>query len=134
MQSFLTNRIMKVVLNEHASSSLHINVGLIQVSIHEPKWFLIFINDLPNIISSQIGTYANDTTIYFCLNNSNKLKWPLLSKRKSHLRAKEYLVNFNASKAIFYLLITTGSFFFRFPSVWLMLTHCFFLVSHFPLT
>lgn len=69
IKSFLTNRVMKVVLNGHASRSFHIN---------GPTLFLIFINDLLNVISSPGGIYAGDTIIYSCLNTksdrSDKIK------------------------------------------------------------
>lgn len=33
-------------------------------SVLEPMFFLIFVNDLRQVINSQLGIYANDTTTY----------------------------------------------------------------------
>lgn len=50
IQSFLTNRVTKVVLNKHTSSSFHL----------PGTW--MFINDLPDVFSSQLRIYEE----YFC--------------------------------------------------------------------
>lgn len=54
-----------VVLYEHASRSFHINA---QGSILGPTLLLIFINNIPNIITSQLGIYVKDRTIYSTVN------------------------------------------------------------------
>lgn len=69
IQLFLTNHIMKVVLNDHVSWSFHINVLVFQVL--EFTLFLFFINNLFNVISSQLGICTNDTIIYSCLNSKS---------------------------------------------------------------
>lgn len=60
---------MKVVWNRQASRSSTMNAWLLQDSIVDPTLFLIFIYELSNVISSQVGIYAYETTIESCLNN-----------------------------------------------------------------
>lgn len=55
---------MKSMLNGHASRSFAINVGIAQGSMHGITLFRIFINNLPNDISSQLNVYADGTVIY----------------------------------------------------------------------
>lgn len=55
---------MKVILNDHSSRSFCINAVDARVSILEPSGFLISINDVPDVLSSRIGIYADDTDIY----------------------------------------------------------------------
>lgn len=60
---------MKVVLSGHSSRSFYINASASQGSVFGPILFLIFINDFPDVISSQLSVYYDDTTIYSCKSN-----------------------------------------------------------------
>ena len=71
IKSFLSSRIIKVVLDGQTSVDYPINSGVPQGSILGPILFLIFINDLPDNILSQLAIYADDTTIYSCLGKTN---------------------------------------------------------------
>ncbi|CAE1157727.1 unnamed protein product [Acanthosepion pharaonis] len=105
IQSFLSNRELKVVHNGFSSSSYPTNAGVPQGSILGPTLFLIYINDLPDAVTSQVGIYADDTTIYSCLKNKSSLadKTHLAVRLEKDLQSivnwgKIWLVNFNASK------------------------------------
>lgn len=93
---------MNVVLNGHSSRSLCINVP--QGSILRPTLFVIFLNDLPDVVSSQLCINADDTTLYSCLNKSDQLdKVKLAADLKNYLqsvvnRCKMWHINFNSSK------------------------------------
>lgn len=54
IQSFLSIHEIKIVLNGHSSRSFSINVSVSHDSIFGPTLFLIFVNDLPGVISSQL--------------------------------------------------------------------------------
>lgn len=71
IQFFLSNYEMKVLLNGHSSRSFCTNVSVPWGSIIGPTLFLIFIDDLHDVISSQLGIYAHDTTIYSYLDSKS---------------------------------------------------------------
>ena len=71
IKSFLSIRIIRVVLDGQTSVDYPIKSGDPQGSILGPILFLIFINDLPDNILSQLAIYADDTTIYSCLGKTN---------------------------------------------------------------
>jgi ribonuclease P/MRP protein subunit RPP40 len=60
---FLIRSFDQVVLNGQVSSTAKINAGVPQGSILGPTLFLVFINDLSNVVQSQINMFADDTTL-----------------------------------------------------------------------
>ena len=66
MKSYLGNRTQVVSVNGKLSNAAEINYGVPQGSILGPLLFLLFINDLPLMLSDNIyctDLYADDTTI-----------------------------------------------------------------------
>ena len=64
-KSYLNGRVQSVTFNGVVSHKLPVNVGMPQGSILGPLLFLIFINDMPNVIKhGKISMYADDTTLY----------------------------------------------------------------------
>ena len=64
LSSFLSERQISVVHEGHSSSIRRINAGVPQCSVLGPSLFLLFINDLPDSVSSQLAMYADDSTVY----------------------------------------------------------------------
>ena len=64
IESFLSDRSLKVVINGQTSEAYKINADVPQGSLLGPTLFLIFINDLPSEIVSSVNMYADDTTVY----------------------------------------------------------------------
>ena len=102
---FLSGRIIRVVLDGQTSVDYPINSGVPQGSILGPILFLIFINDLPDNILSQLAIYADDTTIYSCFGKTNDHfdKVELAADLEDDLRTvaewgEKWLVSFNATK------------------------------------
>ena len=60
---FLSNRRQCVFLNGKKSSWQDVKSGVPQGSILEPLLFLIYVNDLPRSISSQVFLFADDTKL-----------------------------------------------------------------------
>ncbi|MEN8123309.1 MAG: reverse transcriptase family protein [Bacteroidota bacterium] len=100
IENFLTSRRQRVILKNGTSSWLHVHSGVPQGSILGPTLFLIYVNDLPEIISTTAKMFADDTKIYAkiqsiqdCINLQNDLNALSAWSRK-------WLLNFNESKCI----------------------------------
>ena len=65
IDSFLTDRIQRVVVNGIPSSWTPVNSGVRQGSVVGPTLFLCYINDLPSEVkNSHVKLFADDTKIY----------------------------------------------------------------------
>ena len=67
---FLKNRKQRVVLNGQVSSWADIQAGVPQGSILGPLFFLIYINDLSNDLSSDPKMFADDTSLFSVVHNT----------------------------------------------------------------
>ena len=65
LKNYLSNRKQCTVANNIVSSYRNITYGVPQGSVLGPLLFLIYVNNLSNIIkNSKISMYADDTVIY----------------------------------------------------------------------
>ena len=64
MKDFLRKRYQRVVLNVQSSKWASIEAGVPQGLILGPLLFLIYINDLPESITSNLKLFADDTSIF----------------------------------------------------------------------
>ena len=64
IQDFLSGRSQRVVLDGQASEWTNISAGVPQGSILGPLFFLIYINDLPLEIISNIKIFADDSSLF----------------------------------------------------------------------
>ena len=64
VKNFLSNRFQRVVLNGQTSEWAKINAGVPQGSVLGPLFFLIYINDLTDRISSIVKLFADDTSLF----------------------------------------------------------------------
>ena len=103
--SFLSSRQLQVVLDEKSSQEYPVNAGVPQGSILGPTLFLLYINDLPNYVISNIAIYADDTTLYSNCDQASHLcqQLELASELESDLRdtvdwCRKRLVDLNAGK------------------------------------
>ena len=92
IKDFLSCRKQRVVLNGQHSSRPDVKVAVPQGSILGPLLFLIYINDLPNGLNSNVKLFADDTSLFSVVHNitdsanllnsdlSNINEWALQSK------------------------------------------------------
>ena len=64
LSSFLNNRKQSVRINASTSSWTSVTWGVPQGSILGPLMFLLFVNDIPQITSSNIMLFADDTKLW----------------------------------------------------------------------
>ena len=64
IRSFLTNRRQRVLLRNGVSSWQKVKSGVPQGSILGPLLFLVYVNDMPDIVSSTAKMFADDTKVY----------------------------------------------------------------------
>ena len=64
IRNFLTAREQRVVINGVASKTAPVTSGIPQGSVLGPILFLIYVNDLPDFVSSKVKLFADDTKLY----------------------------------------------------------------------
>ena len=67
IESFLVERNQTVVLNANSSDELHVSSGVTEGSVLGPIVFLLYINDLPDSLQSQVRLFADDTAVYLTI-------------------------------------------------------------------
>ena len=102
ISSFLSNRWLRVVLDGKSSQEYPVNVGVAQGSILGPKLFLLYINDIPDVICD-LAIYT-DTTLYSKSDQASDLRQQseLTSELESDIQdhvdwGKKWLVSFERS-------------------------------------
>ena len=71
VESFLSNRYLRFVLNCQASSWADVKAGVSRGSILSPLFFLIYINDLSENLKSTAKLFAEDTSIFHVVKDPN---------------------------------------------------------------
>jgi hypothetical protein len=71
IQDFLIGRTQQVLLDGTHSSTCDVDSGVPQDTVLGLLLFLIFINDLPEYVTSNARLFADDCLLYRVINNNN---------------------------------------------------------------
>ena len=71
LTQFLTTRTQRVVVDGEQSDWVKVRSGVPQGTVLGPLLFLLYINDLPHNIKSQVRLFADDCVMYNTINNDN---------------------------------------------------------------
>ena len=124
IESFLSDRYQRVVLNGNNSNWNKIKAGVPQRSILDPLFFLIYINDLPSELRCSAKLFADDTSLFSVVENVNETtanlnkdleninkwaqQWKMSFNPDPTKMAQEVLVSRKKSKVIHPSLIFNG--------------------------
>ena len=96
IQSFLNNRLQRVVLNGQNSSWTPVFAGVPEGSVLGPLFFLIYTNYLAEGISPIIKLFADDTSLFSVVNNINESANQMnMDLEKISLWAYQWKMSFN---------------------------------------
>ena len=97
-ESFLIGRTQKVRVSNAVSSERNVLSGIPQGSVLGPILFLVFINDLPDVVECSVKLFADDTKIYSAIENHDDCA--KIQKDIDNLAAwsDKWLLRFNALK------------------------------------
>ena len=82
LSNYLTSRCQSVNINSVSSEPLTMDIGVPQGSILGTLLFILYINDLPNIIDDSciVVLYADDTALFYASNDPADLQTVLNSQ------------------------------------------------------
>lgn len=98
ISNFLTARTQRVIVKGQVSSQSPVTSGVPQGSVIGPKLFLLYINDLPQCIKSNVSLFADDTFIYRVVNSQEDVKALQKDIQAVERWSDEWLMPFNAGK------------------------------------
>ena len=89
---------MRVMVNSSSSSWVKVSSGVPQGSVLGPLLFLIFVNDLPDLVKSSIKMFADDTKLWATISNTTDSK--MLQEDLNCLKCwnNKWLLRFNPEK------------------------------------
>ncbi len=105
--NFLTRRMQRVVIGGDYSDWVHVKSGVPQGTVLGPLLFLLYINDLPDQITSTVRLFADDCVMYRTISNDHDAD--LLQADLDRLSSwqHQWQMKFNADKC-FVLKITNS--------------------------
>ena len=95
IESFLRGRFQKVSIRGHTSQPASVTSGVPQGSVLGPLLFILYVNEIPDLVTSQFYMYADDSKLMNDTENSHTIQQDLdiLSAW-----SKKWLLRFNEQK------------------------------------
>ena len=100
IKAFLIRRRQHVILRNGASSWRDVISGVPQGTILGPMFFLLFVNDMPDVVSSTAKMFADDTKLYRNIYSANDCKDLQEDLNALSAWSHHWLLHFNASKCV----------------------------------
>ena len=107
VNAFLTGRSQTVLVNNEESPSAPVISGIPQGSVLGPLLFVIYINDLPDIVNSNIYLFADDTKVVRKVTTEEDAKTLQQDLGKLEAWSHKWLLKFNPDKCH---VLTIGKF------------------------
>ena len=98
IEHWLCDRTQRVILNGSSSQWRTVVSGVPKGSVLGPLLFIIYVNDMDNIISSSISKFADDTKIYRDIKSASDSSLLQSNLDRLVLWASEWQLTFNAKK------------------------------------
>ena len=98
MQSWLLNRTEQVILKGEHSEGSNVKSGVLQGTVVGPLWFLLYISDIGNNISSNLKLSADDTLLYGLVHGASDALHLQRDLDSLVTWAQEWQMNFHPSK------------------------------------
>ena len=98
IRAFLGNRSQTVVLVGEESGSVPVTSGVPRGSVLGPILFLVYINDLPDELSSKVRLFADDTAVYLTIGGSENGKGLQNDLDRLSMWENRWDMEFNPSK------------------------------------
>ena len=104
-ENYLSDRKQRVVIRGQASEWGDVSAGVPQGSVLGPLLFIVYINDLANVVDCKIKMFADDTCLYIDIDEPDKVENSLSGAKTMNRNlesvkewSNQWLVTFNASK------------------------------------
>ena len=119
IESYLSDRFQRVVVNGCSSQWLYTNSGVPQGSILGPLFFLVYINDLVLNLECDSHLFADDTSLLDCFDDSAESNGKICRDLEKIERwSVLWKVTLNANKTR-YMIITRKNNYLNYPPIYL---------------
>ena len=94
----MCQRKQRAVIGGTPSSWSDVTSGIPQGSVLGPTLFLIYINDLPEVVISMVKLFADDTKLYSVVNNQQEAEKLQMDLDNICMWSEKWQLNFNTGK------------------------------------
>jgi hypothetical protein len=98
IEDFLTDRQQLVNINGQSSNWAPVTSGIPQGSVLGPVLFVIFINDMPQVVDSHIQMFADDAKLFSKVDNDEDIATFQTDLNSLAEWAKKWQLQFNVNK------------------------------------